>query len=331
MKYLYKAIDLFAGIGGLRLGFEQVFKQDIKFVFCSEIDKFCCKTYEANFGENPQGDIKEVNIKEIPDFDILLAGFPCQAFSIAGKKKGFNDERGNMFFYIRDILKEKEPMAFILENVKNLLRHDKGRTFEVIRNILKRELGYTIYYKVRNAIDFGLPQKRERIFIVGFRDNILFRFPVGDKLPVNVGNILEKNVDLKYFLSQQYLNSLKKHKLRHKAKGNGFGYQVLNKNGIANTIVCGGMGKERNLIKDKITYDCWKSGLDLKLWKNNEGIRKMTPKEWARLQGFPEEFTFPVSMTQSYKQIANSVSIPVIKAIALEIKKRLEKKKEKRF
>lgn len=326
MKNLYYAIDLFAGIGGIRLGFQQAFKDRIKFVFSNEIDDFCCQTYEKNFGKNPKGDIREIEINKLLKFDILLAGFPCQAFSIAGRKEGFNDERGNLFFFIEEILKEKRPSAFLLENVKHLQHHDKGRTFSIIKDILVNKLKYYIHYKILNAVDFGLPQKRERIYIVGFKENLKFEFPSGGKTDIAIKNILEKDVDIKYYLSQQYLNGLINHKERHKAKGHGFGFIVIDRDDIANTIVTGGMGRERNLVEDKIYYDYWKPGDDPYKKKNNKGIRKMTEREWARLQGFPEDFEFPVSMTQAYKQLANSVPISVIKEIAKEIMKALDKK-----
>lgn len=324
MKKIYEAIDLFAGIGGIRLGFEQTFKDRVKFVFSNEINDFVCETYERNFKENPKGDIRKVNIGEIPDFDILLAGFPCQAFSIAGAKNGFEDERGNFFFYIEDILEAKKPECFLLENVKYFQHHDKGRTFSIIKHILEDKLKYFIHYKILSAADFGLPQKRERIYIVGFKRNLKFEFPKGNNSDVKIKDILEEDVELKYYLSQQYLNALKEHKRRHKAKGHGFGYMVIDRDDIANTIVGGGMGKERNLVKDKIKYDYWKPGDDPLKKKNNEGIRKMTEREWARLQGFPDDFEFPVSMTQSYKQLANSVPVNVIRAIALEMKRSLD-------
>jgi len=324
MKCKYKVIDLFAGIGGIRLGFQQAFGEEIRFVFSNEINDFCCQTYRENFGEDPKGDIRKIKFKNVPDFDILLAGFPCQAFSIAGRKNGFDDDRGNLYFYIEDILKEKQPISFLLENVKHLEHHDKKRTFSVIKESLIEKLGYNIYYKILNASEFGLPQNRERIYIVGFKEDLEFNFPEGNKKDVKIEDILEKKVELKYYLSQQYFNSLKSHKARHKAKGHGFGYIVIPHNGIANTIVCGGMGKERNLVKDEIIYNPWKPGDDPLKKKNNEGIRKMTEREWVRLQGFPESFTFPVSMTQAYKQLANSVPVPVIKAIAIEMKKTLD-------
>ena len=175
----FSFIDLFAGIGGIRLGFESVGGHC---VFSSEFDESACKTYEANFGEHPSGDITKIAAKDIPDFDVLLGGFPCQAFSIIGKKEGFENETcGTLFFEIERILKEKKPKAFMLENVRNLTAHDKGNTFKVIRTHLEA-LGYTVYAKVLNALDYGVPQKRERIIIVGFKDNILFSFP--DPVPL---------------------------------------------------------------------------------------------------------------------------------------------------
>ncbi|MHA1185808.1 MAG: DNA cytosine methyltransferase [Candidatus Heimdallarchaeota archaeon] len=321
--YTHKAIDLFAGIGGIRLGFMKAFGDKINFVFSNEIDKYCCQTYEANFGDNPLGDITQIDPEEIPDFDILLAGFPCQAFSIAGRKDGFDDTRGTLFYNIAQILYTKKPAAFLLENVPHLLNHDNGRTFQVIKDILEEDLNYNIHYKILNAKNFGLPQNRARIFIVGFKENLKFNFPPPLEIKVVIEKILEKKVDESYYLSQQYLDGLKKHRARHEAKGNGFGYMVLSKNGIANTIVLGGMGKERNLIKDKILPNSWKKdGDDIQL-RNNEGIRKMTEREWARLQGFPEEFKFPVAKTRIYRQLANSVPIPVISAIAKEMRKSL--------
>ena len=326
---IYRAIDLFAGIGGIRLGFQQAFQDKIKFVFSNEIDDFSCETYEANFGENPKGDITKVDEKEIPDFDILLAGFPCQAFSIAGEKRGFQDTRGTLFFHIVRILKEKQPMAFLLENVKHLKHHDNGRTLQVIKDVLRYDLGYHIHIKVLNAANYGLPQKRKRIFIVGFKDNYAFNFPKPNAELPTLNSILEPKgtVDENFYLSHEYLEGLKKHRRRHESKGHGFGYEVIPRNALANTIVCGGMGKERNLVKDKILANCWKEeGDDIQL-RNEEGIRKMTPKEWQRLQGFPENFKFPVSKTQKYKQLGNSVPVAVIKAIAEQMKKTLEEKK----
>lgn len=323
----YRAIDLFAGIGGIRLGFQQVFGNQIEFVFSNEIDKNACKTYEANFGLNPEGDITKLNIDNIPDFDILLAGFPCQAFSIAGRQKGFEDTRGTLFFYVAEIINKKRPVAFLLENVKNLQNHDSGRTFQVIKDVLEQDLNYTIYYRVLNAKDYSVPQNRERIFIVGFRDPLKFKFPEPLNSDISIEDILEKEVDNSYYLSHEYLSGLKKHRARHEAKGNGFGYEVVDRNEISNALVCGGMGKERNLVKDRILKNCWKNPDDDKQLRNCEGIRKMTEREWSRLQGFPDSFTFPVAKTHIYRQLGNSVAVPVIKALAEEIKRSLSEYK----
>jgi DNA (cytosine-5)-methyltransferase 1 len=310
MERIYKAIDLFAGIGGIRLAFHNAFKEKLIFNFACEINKYACKTYIANFFHDPLGDITKLNNNDIPDFNILLAGFPCQSFSIAGEKRGFDDIRGTMFFHIAQILKERNPDAFLLENVKNLQFHDNGNTFKVIISILE-ELGYHVYYRILDAKDFGLPQHRQRIYIVGFRTPRKFSFPTPLTTPrITLSSILQPHVPTKYYLSQKYLDCLKAHRQHHEDKGHGFGYEVLNieRNDIANTLVLGGMGHEKNLIKDKDTT------------KNKEGIRKMTVREWARLQGFPDKFYFPVSDTQAYRQIANSVPIPVVEAIARNMK-----------
>jgi len=315
---IYKSIDLFAGIGGIRLGFEQT--KSVKNIFSAEVDRYACQTYKENFGEDPHCDVTQVNEKNLPDFDILLAGFPCQAFSIAGKKGGFEDTRGTLFFDVARIIKEKQPKAFLLENVKGLTHHDKGKTFKTIINVLEEDLGYTVYSKLLNAKDFGIPQKRERIYIVGFKKEIEFEFPKPVKLKSTVQGILEKNVvSSKYYLSDRYLDTLRKHKARHKAKGNGFGYEIVDT--LANTLVVGGMGRERNLVYDHRLTD-FTPRTNIKGEINREYIRKMTPREWAKLQGFPDNYKIPVSDTQAYRQFGNSVSVPVINAIAeLMIKK----------
>ena len=319
---IYTCVDLFAGIGGIRLGFEQTSR--VKNLFSAEIDKYACKTYEANFKENPYCDITVLDEKKLPDFDILLAGFPCQAFSIAGRRGGFEDTRGTLFFDIARIIKQKRPKAFLLENVKGLLSHNKGKTFDTILNILTNELGYNVYYEILNSKDFGVPQKRERIYIVGFLEKINFKFPTKSKKGMFIENILEdKEVNKKYYLSQTYLNTLKKHKERHKNKGNGFGYEILDKKSIANTLVVGGMGRERNLIYDFRIVN-FTADLNTKSQINDEFIRRLTPREWARIQGYPDNFKIPVSDTQAYKQIGNSVSVPVIKQIASLIIKGLD-------
>ncbi len=320
-----KAIDLFAGIGGIRLGFTQAFgKENIEFVYSCEINDSACKTYQANFGDDPKGDITKILPEQIPDFDILLAGFPCQPFSIAGKRKGFDDTRGTLFFYIAELLRVKRPKVFLLENVKNLVGHDNGKTFRVIRDTLKYHLNYHIYWKVLNAKDYGVPQNRERIFIVGFAEPLRFEFPPKSEETPTIRDILEPVVDDSYHLSQEYLIGLKKHRARHEAKGNGFGYEVIPMDSVSNAIVCGGMGKERNLVKVDPVPNCWKKEGDSIRLRNNEGIRKMTEREWARLQGFPDSFIFPVSKTDAYRQLGNSVAVPVIRAIATQIKKAIE-------
>lgn len=320
MNKKYKTIDLFAGIGGIRLGFEQT--KRVKNVFSAEIDKYACQTYEENFGSNPQYDITKINEKDLPDFDILLAGFPCQAFSIAGKKGGFEDTRGTLFFDVARILKEKQPKAFLLENVKGLTHHDKGKTFKTIINVLEQDLGYSVSFELLNAKEFGVPQKRERIYIVGFKKEIEFEFPKPIKLRKTVQSILEKSVvSSKYYLSNTYLNTLIKHKARHKEKGNGFGYEIVDT--LANTLVVGGMGRERNLVYDDRLTD-FTPKTNIKGEINREFIRKMTPREWAKLQGFPESYKIPVSDAQAYKQFGNSVSVPVINAIAKLIIEKLD-------
>ena len=329
----YKSIDLFAGIGGIRLGFDQAFGDKIETVFVSEWDEFAQKTYKANFHDDLEiaGDITKIDEKNIPDFDICLAGFPCQAFSLAGQRKGFADDykgmsRGTLFFNVARICSEHKPKVIFCENVKGLTIHDKGRTFKIIVNTL-REIGYTVFYKVLNSKDFGVPQNRERIYIVAFRNDIApgeFIFPASTDDTKRIKDILEeKSVSARYYLSDCYLETLKKHKARHEAKGNGFGYEVRSLDDIAGAIVCGGMGRERNLIVDKRQTDLTPV-THIKGKINEEGIRKMTPREWARLQGFPDNYTLPLADVHLYKQLGNSVTVPVIKAIALKIREILE-------
>lgn len=318
---IYRAIDLFAGIGGIRKGFEQAFQERIKFVYSNDNNKPCCQTYRANFGTIDNRDINEVgnNLSEIPDHDILLAGFPCQPFSIAGEKKGFEDKtRGTLFYTIAKILSVKRPAAFLLENVRHFKHHNGGRTWTTVKDVLENDLDYNVYDTVLNAKYFGVPQNRPRIFIAGFKEKIVaFNWPEQRGKPGKLKDFLETNVEAKYYLGQQYLESLKKHRERHEALGHGFGYKILNpETEVARTLVVGGMGKERNLIKNKPLPDCWKPGDDPLKKKNNEGVRKLIPREFARLQGFPDSFKIPVSDTQAYKQFANSVTVPVIKAIA---------------
>lgn len=325
-KPKFKFIDLFAGIGGFRIAMQSL---GGKCVFTSEWDEQAKKTYEANFGEVPFGDItKEETKKFIPDgFDVLCAGFPCQAFSIAGKRGGFEDTRGTLFFDVAEIIKRKQPKAIFLENVKGLFNHDKGKTLKTILNVLREDLGYYVPDpQVLNAKDFGVPQNRERIFIVGFRADLgieSFEYPKPTNKNATFEDVKEENVvSVKYYLSDTYLNTLVNHKKRHESKGNGFGYEIIPEDGIANAVVCGGMGRERNLVYDDRIED-FTPVTHIKGEVNRQGIRKMTPREWARLQGFPDNFIIPVADASAYKQFGNSVAVPAIKATANEIIKRI--------
>ena len=321
-KPKFKFIDLFAGIGGFRLAFQNL---EGKCVFTSEWDKYSKQTYKANFGEIPFGDITKPKTKSyIPDnFDVLCAGFPCQAFSIAGRRGGFEDTRGTLFFDVAEIIKSKKPKAFFLENVKGLRNHDKGKTLATILNVLREDLGYFVPDpQVMNAKNFGLPQNRERIFIVGFREDlgiIDFNYPEPLDQEAAFEDVKEETVvSVKYYLSNQYLNTLKAHKARHEGKGNGFGYEIIPDDGIANAVVCGGMGRERNLVYDDRLED-FTPVTHIKGEVNRLGIRKMTPREWARLQGFPDNYLIPVADASAYKQFGNSVAVPAIKATAEKV------------
>lgn len=317
-------IDLFAGIGGFRIAMQNL---GGKCVYSSEFDAKAQETYFANYGEMPFGDItKESTKKYIPkDFDILCAGFPCQAFSLAGKRLGFKDEtRGTLFFEVEEILRRHRPKAFFLENVKGLAIHDKGRTLKTILEHLD-DAGYDVVPpKILNAMDYGVPQHRERIYIIGFRKDLGinvsdFEYPepvtTGDKRP-KFKDVMEKDeVSVKYYLSTTYIQTLKRHKARHEAAGHGFGYKIIDLDGIANAIVVGGMGRECNLIIDKRLTN-YTPVTRIKGEVNREGIRKMTPREWARLQGFPDNFKIVVADASAYKQFGNSVAIPAIQATA---------------
>lgn len=301
-------IDLFAGIGGIRIPFQEL---GGKCVFTSEWDKFAQKTYRVNFGEEPQGDITKIDAKDIPDFDVLLGGFPCQPFSQAGLKKGFSDTRGTLFFEIERIIQEKRPKAFLLENVKQLRGHDKGRTLKVILEHIDA-LNYYVKAEVLRAGDFGVPQNRERIYIVGISkdhynlpDGYDFEFPTPTYEKTRLGDILEHNVDDKYTISDALWDGHQRRKKEHQEKGNGFGYSLFNdESEYANTI----------------SARYYKDGSEI-LIDQGEGKnpRKLTPRECARLQGFPEEFIITVSDTQAYKQFGNSVAVPVIRAVAKRI------------
>jgi DNA (cytosine-5)-methyltransferase 1 len=324
--YKFTFIDLFAGIGGFKLAMQNL---GGKCVFASEWDKEAQKTYQANFGDVPFGDITSSDVKKyIPNqFDILCAGFPCQAFSIAGRRGGFEDTRGTLFFEVAEILKKAKPKAFFLENVKGLVSHERGATLETILNVLRNDLNYYVPDpKVLNAKDYGVPQNRERIFIVGFRKDQKienFQYPSPKPLQKSFLDIREKNtVPTKYYLSKQYLKTLREHRERHASKGNGFGFEIISDQSIANAVVCGGMGRERNLVIDDRITD-FVPQTNIKGEVNREGIRKMTPREWARLQGFPDKFIIPVSDASAYKQFGNSVAVPAIQATAKQILKYL--------
>lgn len=321
-------IDLFAGIGGFRMALQNLGGQC---VFSSEWDEQAKKTYYANYGEVPFGDITKESVKQcIPDnFDILCAGFPCQAFSLAGKKLGFAETRGTLFFDVAEILRRKQPKAFFLENVKGLKIHDKGKTLQTILNTLN-EVGYIVPEpKIVNAMYFGVPQHRERIYIVGFRNDLGiskcdFVYPEHKNITVHFIDIREKNpVAAKYYLSSTYQQTLINHKERHAAKGNGFGYEIIPDNGIANAIVVGGMGRERNIVIDKRQTDLTPT-TNIKGEYNKDGWRRMTPREWGALQGYPvyktdvnkPVFKIPVADASAYKQFGNSVAVPAVQATA---------------
>lgn len=307
----YKMIDLFAGIGGTRLGFYLTGKTSV--VFSSEIDKFAVKTYRANFGEIPCGDITKVDAKDIPDHDILVGGFPCQAFSQAGKKLGFEDTRGTLFFEIARIIDRKRPKAFLLENVKNLKSHDRGKTYKIIENTL-HDMNYDVQTLLFKAKDFGVPQNRERIYIVGFDKTQIknyndFKPPVPLEKPTKVGDVLEEIVDEKYTISDALWEGHKRRKRDHKRKGNGFGYSLVN---------------SETPYTNTISARYYKDGSEILVEQKGKNPRKLTPREAARLQGFPEEYIIPVSDTQAYKQFGNSVAVPVVNAIAKNIIEVLE-------
>lgn len=293
-------IDLFAGIGGIRIAFE---RNGGKCVFSSEWDEYAQKSYSAYFGHKPHGDITKIEASDIPEHDILTGGFPCQAFSIIGDKKGFGDTRGTLFFEIERILKSKLPKALLLENVKNLVSHDKGRTFEVIREKLEN-LGYTVYYKVLNALDFGLPQKRERIIIVGFLGNFPFQFPEPNTNRAALENFLEGDnaVDKKYFASEKVKKSV-----WGRLKAEPFFPSVWHENKSGNISV--------------LPYSCaLRAGASYNYLLVN-GVRRPTPRENLRFQGFPEDYPIVVPDSQIRKQAGNSVPVSMIEAVARQMVK----------
>lgn len=313
VKSGYRFIDLFAGIGGTRIAFENT---GCKCVFSSEWDKFSQITYHTNFKETPFGDITQIASSSIPDHDILVAGFPCQPFSISGVSKknslskphGFQDlTQGTLFFEIARILRDKQPSAFLLENVKNLLHHDKGRTFAVIMQTLSSELGYSVSYQLIDARYF-VPQHRERIYIVGFREWAPFEFPkIVDQKP-KLRQILQKSVSPRYTLTDHLWKYLQDYAAKHKAQGNGFGFGLADLGGVTRTL--------------SARYH--KDGSEILVPQRGKNPRRLTPRECARLMGFNDDFVIPVSDTQAYRQFGNSVAVPVVSEIAKAIIKALD-------
>ncbi len=291
-------IDLFAGIGGFRFAAEQVFsKYDLpsKCVFSSDIDPYAREAYNANFGEYPSGDITQINENDIPDHDILFAGFPCQPFSIIGNGKGFDDTRGTLFFDIARILAAKKPKAFILENVKRLIGHNEGKTLKKILHVLRDELGYTVYYKSLNALNYGLPQKRERVVLVGFYQPMVFQFPLKQEKYIPLSEILEKKVDSKYYASE---------KIRQKRLEN-----------HTPTVSPSIWHENKAGHISSYPFSCaLRAGASYNYLLVN-GERRLTPKEMLRLQGFPETFKIAVTESQTRKQAGNAVPVNIVRAV----------------
>jgi len=299
-------VDLFCGIGGMRLAFEGA---GARCVFSSDWDKFAQQTYAANFGESPHGDLRKIKSNEIPDHDILVGGFPCQPFSISGVSKknslgrahGFEDRtQGTLFFEIARVIRDKRPAAFLLENVKNLVGHDRGRTFEVILQTLEKDLDYFIEYRVLDGAAY-VPQHRERIYIVGFREPRNFNWPDSPVSYPSFRSILDQMPDDKYTLTTRLWDYLKKYAKKHREAGNGFGYGLVDFEGISRTL----------------SARYYKDGSEILIPRGpGRNPRRLTPRECARLMGFPESFVIPVSDTQAYKQFGNSVVVPLIEDLA---------------
>lgn len=375
MSKIYKTIDLCAGIGGIRRGYELA--GCFRNVLSAEIDKNACLTYKHLYGEDAMNDITTEDFKKKVDdteYDVLLAGFPCQAFSRAGKKEGFMDKtRGTLFFDIAEIISRSHPKAFMLENVDNLITHEKGQTFHTIIDVLVNDLNYKVIgvtkdengklvYDarsfVRNSRNFGVPQNRPRVYIMGFSreyfgdsvDCLPNTLPEKRKTPIynDLNDLLEMNAPDKYFLSSGYVETLERHKARHEGKGNGFGYRIVNlpeiEHPISNAILAtGGSGKERNLVLDPKKGIAGKIVPSKQTPLNDKGIRAMTPREWGKLQGFVnyafldkdgnDTFSFPEKLADGprYKQFGNAVTIPAVEEMAKFMKKclaRLEKERK---
>ena len=307
---MIRFIDLFAGIGGFRLAFESL---GATCVFSAEIDKHACKTYENNFKENPYCDVSTLEADRIPNFEILCAGFPCQPFSLAGHRKGFRDTRGTLFFDIERILASKQPKAFILENVKGLVNHDKGKTLQVILETLEKKLKYKVFYQVLNSKDYGVPQNRERIYIIGFKKhNVDFKFPTPVNKKIDLSNIIDtnlENTEISDLAKQNILTHLKQHKK----------YDEIKKKKL---LLAYEIRKSRCTFRFDDISPCFTAKMGT--GGNNvpifvQEMRKFTTRECLRIQGFPESFKIAPNTAQSYKQIGNSVSVPVVRLLAQKI------------
>ncbi len=312
--FMIKFIDLFSGIGGFRVAFESV---GATCIFSAEIDKYACETYQKNFGDNPLCDVSKLKANELPNFDILCAGFPCQPFSLAGKRKGFDDTRGTLFFDIEKVISEKQPKVFILENVKGLVNHDKGRTLKVILTTLKSKLNYNVFYKVLNSKDYGVPQNRERIYIIGFKEhNIKFEFPEKIEKKIDLSAIRENNLN-ECNISEIAKFNIEKHLKLHKK------YEDIKSNPL---LLAYEVRKSRcafrfDNLSPTLTAKMGTGGNNVPIFVNE--MRKFTTKECLRIQGFPESYKITPNTAQSYKQIGNSVSVPVVTLLAQEIIKHL--------
>ena len=311
---IYKLIDLFAGVGGMRIAFENVFKKKSKVVFSSEIDESAKKTYTLNHGEKPAGDITKIHESKIPNHDIVLGGFPCQAFSVAGKRMGFDDTRGTLFFEVARIIKYHKPEIVFLENVKNLYTHDKGATFKIIKETLI-ELGYLVFHDILNAKNYDLPQNRERLFIIGFKNpDAKFKFPKPKKAIKTIHNCIldSAKVEEKYYYNNKPLYE----KIKNDVKCPNTVYQWRRKYVRAN----------QSGVCPTLTANMGTGGHNVPIIKDEKGVRRLTPRECSYFQGFPETFKFPHGMIDSrlYKLFGNSVPIALVEEIAKEVKITLE-------
>lgn len=305
----HNIIDLFAGVGGIRLGFEKAFKNNTNFVFSSEIDKHAQKTYYENFKHIPHGDITQINEKEIPSHDIILAGFPCQAFSIAGHRKGFEDTRGTLFFDVARIAKHHKPKVIFLENVKGFVGHDNGNTFKTVKKTLE-DLGYKVYSKILNSKDYGIPQNRERIYIVAFLDHsVEFEFPKKIQLSKKIKDCLTSDIDEKYYYNNKPLYEKIKDDVIDENSIYQWRRQYVREN--------------KSRVCPTLTANMGTGGHNVPIVKDSKGIRKLTPRECANFQGFPKSYKISTDIVDShlYKQFGNSVTVSVIESIAKEIKK----------